>query len=92
MTTTRTAYLLSYGPDGEPDIVRARFADRINGSHHWSERDLGHGIDPLTNPPTRLTSCHYHPCRCHNYSASFRPFSQQKNLSFISHALHFAHK
>ena len=39
MITTRTACLLCYGPDGEPYIVRARFADRIDVSHYWSERE-----------------------------------------------------
>lgn len=38
MITTRPAYLLSYGPHGEPHIVRARFADRIVVSHYWTER------------------------------------------------------
>jgi hypothetical protein len=29
----------SYGPHGEPYSVRARFADRIDLSHFWTERE-----------------------------------------------------
>jgi hypothetical protein len=39
MIATRTIYQPSYGPCGEPYRVRARFADHIDESHYWTERD-----------------------------------------------------
>jgi hypothetical protein len=39
MIATRTVYQPSYGPHGEPYSVRARFADRIDVSHFWTERE-----------------------------------------------------
>jgi hypothetical protein len=38
MIATFTRYQPSYGPHGEPYSVRARFADRIDLSHHLTER------------------------------------------------------
>lgn len=38
MITTPAVYLLPDGPHGEPYIVRARFSDRIDVSHYWTEQ------------------------------------------------------
>jgi hypothetical protein len=39
MIATFTRFQPSYGPHGEPYSVRARFADRIDLSHYWTERE-----------------------------------------------------
>lgn len=39
MITTLTIRQPSYGPQGQPYSVRARFADRIDQSHHWTESE-----------------------------------------------------
>jgi hypothetical protein len=36
---TFTRFQPHHGPHGEPYSVRARFADRIDLSHHWTERE-----------------------------------------------------
>jgi hypothetical protein len=39
MIAIATVYQPSYGPHGEPYSVRARFADRIDESHYWTEAE-----------------------------------------------------
>jgi hypothetical protein len=39
MLATFTRYQPSYGRHGEPFSVRARFADHIDLSHYWTERE-----------------------------------------------------
>ncbi len=39
MIATFTRFQPSYGPQGEPYSIRARFADRIDLSHFWTERE-----------------------------------------------------
>jgi hypothetical protein len=39
MIATAIVYQPSYGPHGEPYSVRARFADRIDESHYWTEAE-----------------------------------------------------
>ena len=39
MIITHAVYLPSYGPHGEPFFVRARFEDRIEQAHCWTERE-----------------------------------------------------
>lgn len=38
MIWTTTVRQPHYGPQGQTFCVRARFADRIEESHHWTER------------------------------------------------------
>jgi len=37
--TTITVRQPSYGPQGQPFSVRARFADRMTEAHYWTERE-----------------------------------------------------
>jgi hypothetical protein len=39
MLVTRTIYQPSYGPQGEPFSVRARFADGLHEAHYWNEAE-----------------------------------------------------
>ncbi len=53
MIHTSTVYQPHYGPHGEPYSVRARFADRIDLAHLWTEREALDARDAAFDAGTR---------------------------------------
>lgn len=60
---TMTILQPSYGPQGQPYSVKARFADRIEESHHWTEREAMDARDAAFDTGAHAVYVAGLPCR-----------------------------